>query len=90
MQKLNQALASLNEALLESGERTDVAINYHRLAPLQCLLLAREIIMSGFGTKVIEDNKLRRYSHKPGAFSWITIQQDNIKICLFYDFKYLI
>lgn len=90
MLKLNEALANLQEALQACGlGEAMVVINCHNLTPGDCQLKAKELAISGFGEQLVEENQVHRYSHRPGGFSWLQLEEERAKINLFYNLNSL-
>lgn len=86
MLKVNEALANLQQALEECGlEEAMLVINCHNLTPCQSKLKARELALGGFGTRLVEEDKIHRYSHGQGSFSWVQLEEERTRITLFYD-----
>lgn len=91
MLKVNEALNNLQRALEECGlGEVTLVINCHNLTPCQSKLKARELALGGFGTRMVEEDKVHRYSHKQGGFSWVQLEEAGTKINLFYDLNPLI
>ncbi|MDO7788810.1 hypothetical protein [Desulforamulus aquiferis] len=89
MLKLNAALLNLQQALEECGiGKAEVVINCHQMTPVQCITVARDIAISGFGKRMIEEDKIHRYSHRKGGFSWVQLEAEEAKINLFYNLKH--
>lgn len=89
MVQLNEALANLQKTLEQFGlDEAMVVINCHKLTPCQSQLKAREIALSGFGTRMVQESKTYRYSCGPGGFSWVQLEDKGAKINLFYDVKH--
>lgn len=89
MVKLNEALANLQQVLEECGlNQAEVVINCHHMTPAQSITLARDLVISGFGNRMIEEDKIHRYSHRQGGFSWVQLEEEKAKINLFYNLEH--
>ena len=86
MLKLNEALANLQEALQECGlGEAMVVISCHNLTPAVSQMKAKELAVSGFGERLVEENQIHRYSHRPGGFSWLQLEEERAKVNFFYN-----
>ncbi|ABO49042.1 hypothetical protein Dred_0497 [Desulforamulus reducens MI-1] len=86
MLKVNVALANLHEALQACGlGEAKVVISCHNLTPGDSQIKAKELAVSGFGERLVEENQVHRYSHRPGGFSWLQLEEERAKINFFYN-----
>lgn len=82
---LREALAILKGTLEMYGlDRTFISINSHKLTPAKSGSLARDLIIGGFGHNVRHGQEYK-YSHRSGRYSWITVEQGDDNINLFYE-----
>lgn len=89
MRKLSDALLILQQALEECGiSKADIVINCHQLTSVQCITVARDIAISGFGKRMIEENKIHRSSHQQAGFSWVQLEGEDARVNLFYNLKH--
>lgn len=85
---VSEALEILKGALRRCGLRqADVTISEHNLTSVESCATARNLIIGGFGNIVIEEKQKYRYPHRPGRYSWVTVEQGVDKINLFYDLQ---
>lgn len=90
MLKLNEALTNLQEALQACGlGEAMVVISCHNLTPSDSQLKAKELAVSGFGERLVEENQVHRYSHRPGGFSWLQLEEERAKVNFFYNLNSL-
>lgn len=84
--KLNEALVNLQQALEQCGlDEAMVEISCHNLTPWESMLKAKELAMNGFGERLVVENRIFRYSHRTGGFSWVRLEEARAKINLFYN-----
>lgn len=83
---VGEALEILKCSLKRCGlDRTSVNINTHNLNQAESWVLARDLLAGGFGEAVFEAGKTFEYGFRPGCYSWLTVEQGNDRINLFYD-----
>jgi len=85
---ISEALEILKNSLKQTGlKRANVTVNGHNLTPLKSGALVRDLLAGGFGEFVTEAERAYRYSHRPGCYSWVTVEHGDDRINLFYDLK---
>lgn len=88
MEKLCVAIENLRYALEECGlSKATVDIKCYRFTTIEAQLMVRDIMLAGFGNRVISDNGMHRYKHRDGSFSWLTLEQEGTRISLFHEYK---
>ena len=85
---VREALDILRRSLGRFGmEQVNVTVNSHGLSPEKSGAMVMDLLANGFGQNVTQADRAYEYSFQPGHFSWVTVQQGDDRINLFYNLQ---